>query len=89
MRADFGEQFPRIDGFAEVADCPHLPASLFFRLFGLCAEKNHGNRPRDLGELEPTAYFESINVGHHDVEQNQVRLRIAGGDREGPFSGRR
>ena len=67
----------RIDRFGDVIGGAHLqPPGFVFRL-----RQGRNNDDRDVrGErvkLEPAQYLIAIHTGHIDVEQNQVRLRLA------------
>ncbi|MNR07380.1 hypothetical protein D3C85_1234960 [compost metagenome] len=78
-----GEDDRRADRLGDVVHRAEVEALLLVGLLGLGGEKHHRDVRRGRIGLEQPADFVAIHLRHHDVEQDQVRLRAAGGDTQG------
>ena len=80
MRLDAGQHHRWADGFGDVVDGPEAEAELFILDTGLGRQKDDRN-VAGLGILLQLATdLVAIHLRHHDIEQDQIRLRLAGGD---------
>lgn len=80
---DAGLHFLELQRFRNVIDTSGLEAIDFiFRFsfsFSQCGHKNDRDGPGAFVGLQMPAYFESIHFRHHDVQQDEVGLTLAGG----------
>ena len=75
MRTDTGDQFFVVVRFDNVVVCAHFQAAHHITGFAARCQKDD----RHIRHFaQPLAYIPSVHVGHHDVQQHQVRLVAVG-----------
>jgi hypothetical protein len=80
MRADPGQHLFGLERFVDEVDGSEIQAARFLAGVSQRRQEDHGAIARALAGLEPGTRLEAVDVGHHHVEENQLR-RDAFGDR--------
>ena len=78
MRDDARQHFFMLKRFRHVIHAPGLKTLEFIRRIGQRRHENDRNFFKRIKRFEPAAGLESVNSGHHHVQQNQIRLAVFG-----------
>jgi hypothetical protein len=78
MRSNAGEHFFGLEWFVDEVHGAEIEAARLLKRFVECREKNDRGIARARIGLETGAGFEPVDVGHHDVEQDEIGPRALG-----------
>ena len=74
----------RADGLGDVVHAAQVEALLLVLRGLLGGDEQHRDGAGEGVRLEPPDHFVAVHSGHHDVEQDQVRRIVLGGDLQRP-----
>jgi hypothetical protein len=77
-RPDARDQLARREGLGDVVVGAQLEAEHLVALLDTARHHDHGDRRRVGVLLEPAADLPAVELGHHDVEQDDVRPGLPG-----------
>src|SRR4051794_8561232 len=75
MRFDSAERFPGLEWFYEVIHTARLKTLNHCGTLLAGGDENYRDVAGGFRHSQATAGFEPIQLGHHDVEQDQIRTR--------------